>query len=92
MSQHCDEAPEKRENNTDRRHASKNQVDDHRNDIEEEPGAAEDDRLHRVETNELIVLFQDVKDQAADERNTGERRGDIGGQSRGIWRSAWGWR
>ena len=44
---------------------------------EDDPGAAEDDRLHRVEADKLIALFEDVEDDAADERETGERGGDI---------------
>ena len=78
MNEHCDQAPEKRKKNTDRWDACKDQVNDHRNDVEEEPSATKDDRLHRIETNELIVLFHDVEDQAPDKRNTGEGGGDIG--------------
>ena len=52
-----------------------------RDDVEEEPSAAEDDRLHGVETDELVVLFQDVKNQAPNERNAGEGGGDVGRQA-----------
>lgn len=101
MDQSGDEKPEPAENRPDHRKHPKNFVENHRDDVEEKPGASENDRLHRVETNELIVLFQDVKNQAPHERNTGQRRGDVGRQSGGSrmstrqlsWaRSGWWWR
>ncbi len=99
MDQGGDEKPEPAENRPDHWKYPKDLVENHRDDVEQEPGASENDRLHRVKTNELIVLFQDVKNQAPHQRNTGERRSDVGRQSgrirlstrQGSW--AWsGWR
>lgn len=81
MDQGRHEKPESGENRPDDRKRPKNHSQNPGDDIEEKPGATENDRLHRVETDELIVLFQDVKDQAAHERNTGERCSDVGRQS-----------
>ena len=56
-------------------------ADDPRHDVKENPDAAENDRLHGIKADELIVLFEDVKNQTADERDAGERGGDVGGQA-----------
>ena len=77
MDEGGDEKPESAQDRSDHRERSKNHSQDPGDDVEEEPGAAKNDRLHRVETDELIVLFQDVKNQASHERNTGERRSDV---------------
>src|SRR4051812_46481401 len=55
-------------------------------DVEEKPDAAKDNRLHRVEADKLVVFFEDVKDEPAEERDTGEGRGDVGRKSRGSRR------
>ena len=47
------------------------------NNREKNPGAAKDDRLHRVKTHKTVALFEHIKDDAADQRNTGNRRGDV---------------
>jgi len=52
-------------------------VNDSRDDIEDEPGDAEDDRLHRVKPDETVSFLQNVKDDSADQRNTGDRRRHI---------------
>ena len=67
---------------------------------EEQAHRAEDDRLHRVETNEAVALFEDKKNDAADKRETGKRSRNVRGQTgrgrmrrdasagtrRGFWR------
>lgn len=59
------------------RNRPQDRADNVADDIEQEPDPAKNDRLHRVEPDELIVLLEDVKNQTADERNAGESRRDI---------------
>ncbi len=73
-----DDGPEKYEDPADCRNCAKNCVHNRGNDIEQKPGQPKDDRLHRVKAHERVVFFQNEKYNTADQRNTGERGGDIG--------------
>ena len=73
MNNKRDQTPEDGEEDSKRGKTAENKMDDGGEDVEEKPGAPEDDRLNGIKSNEPIALFQDVKDDPADERNTGER-------------------
>lgn len=81
MHEHRNKSPEHGEKSTDARDAAENQRNDRREDVEENPDAAKNDRLHGVEAHEAIVLFQDVEDDPADQRYAGDGRGYVGWQT-----------
>jgi len=66
MHQRRDNSPEKYQDAADARDCAKHHVHDSGDNVEEKPGAAKNDRLHRVETHETVTLFQNVKNDAAD--------------------------
>src|SRR5439155_5219275 len=69
MHDRGDDGPEKYQNAADARNGAENRMHDRGNDIEQKPRQAKDDRLHRIETHERVVFFQDKKNDAADQRN-----------------------
>src|SRR6267378_2491109 len=72
-----DNGPEENEDAADSWNRAKDRVHDCRNDVEQEPGQTEDDRLHRIEAHEWVVFFQNEKHDTANERNTGQRCRDV---------------
>jgi len=78
MNQRRDDCPEKYQNTTDARNSPEHRMDDRRHNIEEKPCATKDDRLHRVKAHERIVLFEDIKNDAADQRDAGDGCSHIG--------------
>ena len=86
VNDRSDDSPEKYQDSANRRNCAKNRVHDRGNDIEQKPGQPKDDRLHRIKTHERVVFFQNEKDDAADQWNTGERGRDIGRQPSRFWR------
>ena len=78
MNQRRDDCPEKYQDTADTRNRPKDRMDDRRNNVEEKPCATEDDRLHRVKAHERVVFFEDIKNDAADQRNAGDGCSHIG--------------
>ena len=72
MNQRRDDCPEKYQNSADTRNCPKNRMNDCGHDVKEKPRATKDDRLHRVKAHETIVLFEDIKNDTADQRNAGD--------------------
>src|SRR5438552_6696773 len=72
-----------------------------RDNIEQEPRAAKDDRLHGIKADKAVSLLQDIKNDAADQWNAGDgcshirrqtgRLGFRAGLGFGTWRW-WRWR
>ena len=83
MDERRDENPQTGERPADDRHMREDELQEHGRHIEEKPDAAEDDRLHGIEADELIVLLDDVKHEPADERDAGESGRDIRRQAGG---------
>lgn len=77
VNDRCDNGPEENEDAADSWNRAKDRVHDCRNDVEQEPGQTEDDRLHRIEAHEWVVFFQNEKHDTANERNTGQRCRDV---------------
>jgi hypothetical protein len=73
-----DNCPEKYQDAADARNGPEDRMHDRRDNVEEKPRATKDDRLHRVEAHERIVLFEDIKNDAADQRNAGDGCSHIG--------------
>ena len=46
--------------------------------VKNEPCRAKNDRLHCVETDEAVLLFENVKNDTTDEWNAGESSGYVG--------------
>ena len=81
MDEGSEEKPEPGEDRSRHRDRPENRPDDPRDQVKEKPDAAKDDGLHRVEANEAVLLFENVKNQAADKRNAGEGGGNIRGEA-----------
>src|ERR1700736_3231535 len=69
MDNHPDQTPENGQDGTESRHAGEDGMNDREDDANEEPGTAQDDRLHGVEANKAIPFFQDVENDATNEWN-----------------------
>lgn len=78
MNQRSDDRPEKYQDSTDPWDRPEHRMDDRRHNVKEKPCAAEDDRLHRVKAHETIVLFEDIKNDAADQRDAGDGCSHVG--------------
>ena len=65
VNERLDDSPKKHQNSTNRRNRPKDQEQDFRNDVKQQPRAPEDDRLHRVEAHKAVVLFDNVKNDPA---------------------------
>lgn len=61
-----DQSPENNEQAADAGDGGEDRMHDACDDIENDPGRAEDDRLHGVKADKLIMLFEDVENDAAD--------------------------
>ena len=87
MHQRRDNRPEKYQNAADAWNRPEHRMHDSRHDVEEKPSTPKNDRLHCIKTHKTVVLFQNVKDDAADERNAGNGRSHIRRQTRrcGFW-------
>src|SRR5438045_1256857 len=60
--------------------------------VDQNPGGAEQDRLHRVKADEGIAFFEKQKNDPAHQRNTRESGGDVRGQTAGCRSCHWlGW-
>src|SRR6266481_5301239 len=81
MHQGGDNRPEKYQNAADSWNRSEHRVHDSGHDVKEKPSATENDRLHGVEAHEAVVLFQNVENNATDQRNAGDRRSYVRRQS-----------
>src|SRR6266403_4919069 len=77
VHQRRDNRPEKYQDATDGWYRREHHMDDSGHNVEEKPRATEDNRLHRVEAHKAVVLFQNIKDDAADEWNTSNRRSHV---------------
>ena len=66
VNQRGNDRPEKYQDTTNTGDRSKHRMDDCRDNVKKKPRAPEDDRLHRVKAHKVIVLFQDIKNDAAD--------------------------
>ena len=77
MHQRRDHRPQKYQDRTDAGNRSDNRVHHHRGYVEEKPGAAEDDRLHRVKTHKAVPFFQQIKNNSADEWDASNRSRDV---------------
>src|SRR5436190_17729663 len=77
MHQRRDNRPEKYQNAANAWNRPEHRMHDGGHDIEEKPSTPKNDRLHCIKTHKTVVLFQNVKDDAADEWNTGNRRSHI---------------
>src|SRR5438270_4434785 len=71
MHQRRDNRPEKYQNAADSWNCPEHCVHDSRYNVKQKPSATKNDRLHCIKTHKTVVLFQNVKDDAADEWNTG---------------------
>ena len=78
MNERRDDCPEKYKNATNAGDRPKHRMDDRRYNVKEKPRAAKDDGLHRVKAHETVVLFENIKNDAADQWNAGDGRSDIG--------------
>ena len=78
MNQRRDNCPEKYKDATNAGDRPKHRMDYRRHNVKEKPCTAKDDRLHRVKAHERIVLFEDIKNDAADQRNAGDSCSHIG--------------
>src|SRR5436305_2321477 len=56
MDERRDQSPEHNEQSAKCRDRAENREDNSRDDVEHDPGAAEDDRLHGVEAHKAVVL------------------------------------
>ncbi|PYK31950.1 MAG: hypothetical protein DME57_01655 [Verrucomicrobia bacterium] len=79
-----DDRPKEDENTADSRDRSQNHEQDFGDNVEQKPGETENDRLHRVEPHERVSFFQNKEHDAADQRDAGERCGDVGGKAGGF--------
>src|SRR5262249_54106603 len=66
MNQRCDDCPEKYQDATNTGNCAKHCVDDRGHNVKEKPSTTENYRLHRVKAHKTIVLFEDIKNDAAD--------------------------
>ena len=78
MNQRGDDCPEKYQDATNTGNRPEHRMDDRRHNVKEKPRATKDDRLHRVKAHESVVLFEDIKNDAADQRNAGDGCSHIG--------------
>ena len=72
-----DEIPNHGKETADRRNRPENAVQDAGQQIEQQPGRAEDDGLHGVETDETVALLQQIKDNAADQWEASQSGSDV---------------
>ena len=96
MHQRRDNRPEKYQNAANSWNCPEYRMHDGGHDVEEKPGTSKNDRLHCIKTHKTVVLFQNVKDDAADEWNTGNRRSHVRRQTRRrrirARLGSWAWR
>src|SRR5262249_36934546 len=78
MNERRDDCPEKYQDATNTGNCAKHCMDDRGHNVKEKPSATENDRLHRIKTHKTIVLFEDIKNDAADQRNAGDGCSHIG--------------
>ena len=77
VHERLNDSPKKHQNSTNRRNRPKDQEQDSRDDAKQKPGTAEDDRLHGVETHKSVVLFDNIKNNTANQGNAGKCRCDV---------------
>src|SRR5882724_2540323 len=77
MDQRRDNRPKKYQDPADARNRGEHHMHDSGHDVEEKPRATENDRLHRVETYKAVALFQNVENNATDQRNAGNCRSHV---------------
>ena len=78
MNQRCDNCPEKYQDAADTGNRPEHRMDDRGHDVKEKPCATENDRLHRIKAHKAVVLFEDIKNDAADQRDAGDGCSHIG--------------
>ena len=78
MNKCLDDCPEKYQDTADAWNGPEDRIHDPGRNVKEKPCTAKDDRLHRVKTHERVVLFEDIKNDAADQRNAGDGCSHIG--------------
>ena len=79
VNERLNDPPKKRQDSANCWNRPEDQKEDPRHYVEQKPSAAEDDRLHGVEAHKVVALLQDVKNDAADQRNTRNCRSNIRG-------------
>lgn len=77
MNERRDYRPEENQDAANARDRSKDHVHDGGGNIKQKPRAAKYDRLHSVEAHKAVVLFQNVKNDATDQRYAGNRRSHV---------------
>ena len=78
MNQRRDDCPEKYQDAANTRNRPKHSMHDSRHNVKQKPCATKDDRLHCVKAHETIVLFEDIKNDAADQWDARDGRSHIG--------------
>jgi len=77
MDERCDNCPEKYQDATDTWNRSKHRMHNGRDNVEKKPRAAKDDRLHGVKTDEVVALFENIKNDAPDQWNASDGCGHV---------------
>lgn len=77
VNEHGNQRPEHDEKSPNRGDATEDHRDNRGSNVEENPHAAKDDRLHGVEAHEIVSLFQNVKDDPANERYARDGRDEV---------------
>ena len=72
MDKRGDDRPEKYQHSTDARDCAEDRMYHRRDNVKKQPCAAKDDRLHGIKTDKAVALFEDIKNDAADEWNAGD--------------------
>lgn len=78
MNQRGDDCPEKYQDAANTGNRPEHRMHNSRHNVKEKPCATEDDRLHRVKAHETVVLLEDIKNDAADQRDAGDGCSHIG--------------
>ena len=73
LDERRDYRPEKHQDAADAGDRSKDHVHDGRGDIKQKPRATKNNRLHGIKTHKAVMLFQNIKNDAADQRYAGNR-------------------
>jgi len=77
MHERCDNCPEKYQDAADTWNRSKDRMHNGRDNVKKKPRATKDDRLHGVETDEAVALFENIKNDAPDQWNAGDGRSHV---------------
>src|SRR5947207_9925771 len=88
MNKRSDNRAEKYQDAADARDRSEHCMHDCRHNVEKKPGAAEDDRLHRIKAHKIVLFFEDIENNAADQWNASNGRSYVRRQTGRCWRRA----